>query len=159
MKTSYKSYKSLTLVGILVAGIAVAGCSKSEQGTLAGAAIGGILGSTVGKGNGKLIAIGLGTAVGAMLGGSIGSQLDEMSKRNVHKNVSQTLESYPDGQSGTWQDPNRSISSTTLPTRTFQTSGGEYCREFQQEIQIAGQKETAYGTACRQTDGNWKIVG
>ena len=32
------------------------------------------------------------------------------------------------------------------------------CREFQQTITVGGRTETAYGTACRQPDGDWKIV-
>jgi hypothetical protein len=32
------------------------------------------------------------------------------------------------------------------------------CREFQQNIMIGGQPQKAYGTACRQADGTWKIV-
>ena len=32
------------------------------------------------------------------------------------------------------------------------------CREFQQTIMIGGQPQQAYGTACRQQDGTWKIV-
>jgi surface antigen len=32
------------------------------------------------------------------------------------------------------------------------------CREFQQTIMIGGQPQKAYGTACHQPDGTWKIV-
>jgi hypothetical protein len=32
------------------------------------------------------------------------------------------------------------------------------CREFRQTITISGQPVQAYGTACRQPDGIWKIV-
>jgi hypothetical protein len=32
------------------------------------------------------------------------------------------------------------------------------CREFEQTIMIGGQPQQAYGTACRQQDGTWKIV-
>lgn len=33
-----------------------------------------------------------------------------------------------------------------------------YCREFQRDIIIDGKPERAYGTACLQPDGSWKIV-
>jgi surface antigen len=42
--------------------------------------------------------------------------------------------------------------------RTYQ-SGGSYCREFQNDVTIDGKKENAYGTACRQPDGSWKVQG
>ena len=36
--------------------------------------------------------------------------------------------------------------------------GRPECREFQQTIMIGGQPQRAYGTACHQPDGTWKIV-
>jgi surface antigen len=42
--------------------------------------------------------------------------------------------------------------------RTYQTSAGQYCREYQQTIVVGGQSQSAYGTACRQPDGSWKIT-
>lgn len=47
---------------------------------------------------------------------------------------------------------------SAAPTRTFQ-SNGRYCREFQQEITVGGQRQQGFGTACRQPDGAWQIVG
>ena len=47
---------------------------------------------------------------------------------------------------------------TYTPTNTYQTTTGQYCREFQQTITVGGQTEDAYGTACRQEDGTWQIV-
>jgi hypothetical protein len=32
------------------------------------------------------------------------------------------------------------------------------CREFQQTIVVNGQQQPAYGRACEQPDGSWKIV-
>ena len=33
--------------------------------------------------------------------------------------------------------------------------GGEYCREYQTDVEIGGRLERAYGTACLQPDGTW----
>ncbi len=44
------------------------------------------------------------------------------------------------------------------PVETYQRDDGQYCREFQQTVTIGGKTEEAYGTACRQPDGSWKIV-
>lgn len=35
---------------------------------------------------------------------------------------------------------------------------GEYCREYTKSVRINGQMQTAYGRACLQPDGDWKIV-
>ena len=40
----------------------------------------------------------------------------------------------------------------------FKNNNGRYCREFQQTVTIGGRTAEAYGTACRQPDGSWKIV-
>ena len=42
--------------------------------------------------------------------------------------------------------------------REGHTADGRECREFQQIVTIAGRTEDAYGTACKQTDGSWKIA-
>jgi len=47
---------------------------------------------------------------------------------------------------------------TVTPKPAYQTSSGQYCREFQQSITVGGQTQDAYGTACRQPDGTWKVV-
>ncbi|HEY0902066.1 MAG TPA: hypothetical protein VGD95_08080 [Micavibrio sp.] len=35
---------------------------------------------------------------------------------------------------------------------------GDYCREYTRTVSIGGRLQTAYGTACYQPDGDWKIV-
>ena len=34
----------------------------------------------------------------------------------------------------------------------------EYCREYTREVIVDGQPAQAYGQACRQPDGSWRIV-
>jgi len=33
-----------------------------------------------------------------------------------------------------------------------------YCREYTRKIVIEGQTQTAYGTACMQADGSWRLI-
>ncbi len=33
-----------------------------------------------------------------------------------------------------------------------------FCREYTRQIVIDGEEQTAYGTACRQSDGTWRIL-
>jgi hypothetical protein len=46
----------------------------------------------------------------------------------------------------------------SLPKPAYQASNGEYCREFTQTVSVGGRAQEAYGTACRQPDGSWRIV-
>ena len=34
----------------------------------------------------------------------------------------------------------------------------QYCREYTKTLNIAGQIQQSYGTACMQPDGSWQIV-
>ena len=43
-------------------------------------------------------------------------------------------------------------------TTVYDASSGSYCREYQREVLINGQPVAAYGRACQQPDGSWKIV-
>ena len=55
-------------------------------------------------------------------------------------------------------DPDSGNTGAVTPVRTYQTSTGQYCREYTQTITIGGEKHKSYGTACRESDGSWKIV-
>ena len=45
-----------------------------------------------------------------------------------------------------------------VTTKQGTNSSGLTCREFQQNITVAGKTEEAYGTACLQADGAWSIA-
>ncbi|MBI5439974.1 MAG: hypothetical protein HY900_02050 [Deltaproteobacteria bacterium] len=69
------------------------------------------------------------------------------------------LEYNRTNEATTWVDPDSGQSGSTVPTRTFEGAAGQPCREFMQTVTIGGQPQQAYGTACRQPDGSWHIVG
>ena len=58
----------------------------------------------------------------------------------------------------TWSNPEGGTSGTAVPTRAEPPPSPPNCREFQQTITIAGRPEQAWGRACRQPDGSWRIV-
>ena len=60
------------------------------------------------------------------------------------------------GEQITWDTGD--ASGHVVTTRTGTGSSGLQCREFQQEITVGGETEQAYGTACLQEDGSWKIT-
>ena len=61
---------------ILLAGCTDIGRPKQIGGTLSGAALGGFLGSQVGRGSGRMAATGAGVLLGGILGGAAGESLD-----------------------------------------------------------------------------------
>ena len=141
-----------TLVSALLVAFLLMGCEstgpKTAVGGLGGAAAGGLLAAALG---GK----GTGIAAGSILGALIGRASDRAKAQTA---ASQALESVPSGQSVAWRNPDSGNSGVVTPTRTYQVSTGQYCREYTQTINIGGEKHQSYGTACRQPDGSWKIV-
>lgn len=84
--------------------------------------------------------------------------LDMMSEaqQRAHEAAQIRATTAPLGQRIVWNDSGASGAVTALRDGTDST--GQYCREFQQDVTVGGTVERAYGTACRQPDGAWKIV-
>ena len=134
--------------------------SKEGLGSLLGAVAGAALGSQVGRpgsaGNTAAVA-GL-TLLGAHLGGEIGRSLDRADRMHMARATQAALESGKAGSTASWSNPDSGHSGTVTPQPSFTNQKQQYCREYQQTVTIGGDTETAYGTACRQPDGTWKIV-
>lgn len=144
--------------------LVVAGCASQEGGTLgpktgAGAAIGaaggGLLAAAAG---GKSKGIIAGVLIGGLLGGAIGNSLDQKDRKLAREAASLSLENQPSGTTTNWHNPDSGNSGGFTPTSTYQKADGAYCREYEQTVTVGGEKQKAYGTACRQPDGTWKIV-
>ena len=131
--------------------------SKSTIGMLLGAAIGGLAGSQIGGGSGQLIATGVGVLLGAIVGAEIGKSMDKVDRMYATKTAQNSLEHSRSGTSTTWNNPDTGNYGNITPVNTFR-HGNRYCREYQTEVTIGGQRRSAYGTACRQPDGSWEIV-
>src|SRR5918994_7990095 len=132
----------------LVALTLVAGCTtdgigpKQGFGALGGAAAGGLLGSQVGGGTGKLVAVGAGTILGALLGSEIGSSLDRADQAYAGRAVEQAY-AAPIGQKIVWNNPESGNSGVIVPTREGrQANTNAYCREYQQTVTVGGQNPT-----------------
>lgn len=154
---------SLSKIAFVAAlGLSLAACEsagpKQGAGTVIGAIGGAVAGAQVGKGDGRLAATAVGTLLGALVGSEIGKSLDRADQLAMAQTTQQTLEVEPSGTTNSWRNPDSGNSGTITPTRTYTKNDGQPCREFQQTVTIGGKIEEAYGTACRQADGTWKIV-
>lgn len=135
----------------------VGAANKTTAGTVLGAVGGGLAGSTIGSGSGRLIAVGASTLLGAFIGKSVGESLDRADV-NYANQAQAKAHTAPIGQQIAWSNPESGHSGTITPRREGNDSAGNYCREYQQTVQVGGKTEQAYGTACRQADGSWKVV-
>ena len=151
-------------LGIALAGmVGLGACSqnagdKETLGSLGGAALGGLAGAQIGSGSGQPAATAVGALLGFFIGSEVGKSLDKADQLYAERTADQALETNPTGQSSTWNNPDSGNSGTVTPTRDGYADNGNYCREFQQTITVSGETQQAYGTACRQPDGSWRIV-
>jgi surface antigen len=127
--------------------------SSEVIGGVVGGAIGGLAGSQIGKGRGKIVATAGGTLIGVLLGTSVGRSMDNVDQECF----GQALEHAPDRRPIIWENEH-GHGYEMVPVRSYQAHSGAYCREYQTVATIGGQRQEAYGVACRQPDGAWKIV-
>lgn len=152
-----------SLFGVLALSLLLSACqaqnmgTKEGVGTLGGAAVGGLLGSNIGKGSGRLAATAAGVVLGGWLGNEIGASLDNADRAALGGATSRAY-SAPIGQQITWNNPQSGNAGTITPVRDGYSNDGAYCREFQQSITVGGQKQQGYGRACQQPDGSWRII-
>lgn len=152
------------IVLIIVALLVLSGCApyaggpREQSGTIIGAGTGALLGAQVGGGRGRLVAVAIGTLAGALIGQDIGRTLDRADQIAMQQNAQYALEHAPTQSSTPWRNPDSGNRGEITPIETYQTSAGQYCREYRQTVWIGGEKQEAYGTACRQPDGSWKII-
>jgi surface antigen len=147
------------IVVTLVLALAVTGCTmgpKESGGTVIGGVSGALIGSGISGGRGAGIAIG--ALAGALIGGEIGRSLDRADREEMQRTAQYALERNRVDETATWRNPDSGNYGTVTPRRTYQSAEGRYCREYQQTVFIGGEEQQAYGTACRQPDGTWKIV-
>lgn len=154
-------------VVVLAGGLALAGCAeqggpgtKQTIGGGAGALLGGLAGAAVGKSGSsatRAAATGIGAVAGLIIGSEIGRSMDDTDRQRAHQAAEQAHQA-PIGEEITWNNPDSGNYGTVTPTRDGQNQSGQYCREYRTTVNVGGKVEEAYGTACQQADGTWKIV-
>lgn len=155
MKLALKCFIFISLLSLLQ------GCfnelNKQTGGTLIGGVTGALLGSRFGKNNGNILSTGFGAVAGALIGGQIGKTMDDSDRKLLEISSQQALEYNPIGKVVEWRNPDNNHCGYVTPIKTFINNSGEHCREYSQIIIIDGEKEKAYGTACRKPDGSWQM--
>jgi len=144
----------------LLLALGLTGCMSSDEvgGALIGGTAGAVIGNQFGKGDGNKAAIALGAIIGASVGQQWGASLDESSRDRVTQATTDALRTDSEI---TWENPGNAsgpASGRTVITRRGTNAGGATCREYRNEVMIGDQVQQAYGTACRDANGDWKIV-
>lgn len=155
--------KAGLIVGTMTLALALTACEsarnapKQTAGGLLGGVGGAVVGAQFGGGTGRLVTTAAGALVGAWLGSEVGKSLDNADRAALNQ-AQNNAYAAPVGQPIAWNNPQSGHYGSVTPTRDGTAADGSYCREFQNTVTIDGRTEHAYGTACRQPDGSWKIV-
>lgn len=157
----------MILAALFAGGLAIAGCTQNGTGSgygtkqtiggLGGAALGGLLGSQFGGGTAQLAFTALGAVAGGLVGSEIGRSLDDVDRMKAQQ-AQYEARSAPMGETIVWSNPESGNRGSYTPVREGRRTDGAYCREFQETVTISGRQESAYGVACRQPDGTWRVV-
>ena len=158
--------RKMMKAGVVAAMIAMlAGCAGMSQnettGTILGGLGGAVAGSQFGKGRGNKAMTAIGAVIGAAAGAQIGRSMDQKSRERQAETAVTALERGEVGTAIRWDNPDNAgapAHGSTTVTKTGSNAQGQACREYHQEVWIGGKKEQAYGTACRDATGAWKIV-
>ena len=154
-------------IGLFIAalGTAVSGCATMSEnetvGTILGGVAGAVVGNKFGDGSGRAAATAIGAVIGATAGRNIGQTLDATSRQRAGAATEHALETAGIGESIIWENPDNAggaAHGSATVTRQGADSEGRTCREFHQTVIIGGREEQSYGTACRDENGDWKIV-
>jgi surface antigen len=153
------------LISILALTSFLAGCqeggnsliTRQNATTALGAIGGGILGSNVGKGKGRMLGAAVGALGGAAFGNWLGANLDPKDQKIHYETTQESLETTPIGYSREWNDPQTGVRGEVMPTRTYKMNNRN-CREYTQTIFINGKSHDGHGTACRTPNGTWEIA-
>jgi surface antigen len=70
--------------------------------------------------------------------------------------VQDALEHALSGAAVSVSDPQLASTVSIKPTRTYRSETKHWCREFEENLVVNGEKVTRYGLACRETDGGWR---
>jgi len=151
-----KNIKKLVLVGLLaVTAAEMTACTPGNNtmgATAAGAVAGGLLAHAAFGNSGVAGAIG-----GALVGGIVGNQIGNYMDRRDEENMQKAVATVPVGQQAQWTN-NKGTEYTVRPVKNYRSASNQYCREYQTTVTVDGKSQKAYGKACRQPDGAWKLV-
>ncbi len=142
---------------VILAGCSAGGPNKADSGLAVGAVAGGLLGSAVARGNGRIPAAIVGAFVGGVIGNEIGRSLDKIDRQYAQRAEYNALENGRSGEPVEWRNPDSGRYGAVTPSPPFRR-GRTDCREYTHRVYIDGRSQAMRGTACRNPDGTWSSV-
>lgn len=154
--------RKLLITGfILLSGLNIVGCTPGNNvpgSTLVGATAGGLIASQLFHGDGAFAGVVAGALIGGIVGNKVGNYMDQQDRINMENAIIHT----PVNQQARWTSkrPGPQGQRVTYEVRPVRVTHrhNRYCREYRTTVIIGGRRESAFGRACRMSDGQWKIM-
>jgi len=150
--SNYRRIMIVVALGLVLSGCS--GASKSDNGLAIGAITGGLIGSTVGRGRGRVATAVVGAFIGGVVGSEIGRSLDRQDRLMAQRAEYDALERGRSGERTPWKNPETGRYGEVIPQSPYKR-GSLDCRDYTHTIYIDGRPEQLRGTACRNPDGTW----
>lgn len=146
----------LPLTALLLGGsVALGGCTSTSITSGYGSA----LGAYATTGDERPLDTALMAAMGGGLVGSIArTGLGERERRTALEAEYRALEYTPTGQPVTWRAADGSLSGQVVAASPYRV-GSQDCRQYVHTLSTRAGTDTARGTACRNADGSWSLLG
>jgi surface antigen len=128
-------------------------CNRDAIGAVLGGIAGAAIGSRIGDGDGRTVAIIAGTALGALIGSRIGRSIDDGDRACI----GHALEVGTAGRNVVWQNAATGVNYVVVPGGGSK-SGTSTCRNFTLIALADGKKSTQQGLACQSKPGMWQIA-
>lgn len=153
--------KKLMIISVALMVAACSGNNRMSNGQMIGAVGGGLLGGYVGShfgsGAGNILFMVVGTTVGAAAGYSFGSTLLPSDRSKFENSTQLAMDNVSDGQLLNWTNADTGVAGTITPLKTYYSSEGYYCRDFDATIAAKEGVGAGKGRACRAESGSWLI--
>jgi len=130
---------------------------SAKIGGAVGGIVGGIMGAKMGKGSGKTAAIIIGATLGAMWGEDVARGMTDVDKIFASRTTTDTLEYGKPGETNSWSNPDTGHSGHVKADENYNNDKGENCRNFETTSESEGEDRITKGTACRMSDGEWRV--
>lgn len=106
----------------------------------------------------KVFALSIAMGLSACAGTPALSALSADDRDRLAAVLQTALEKNRTGQAANWESPTTGRRGTVVPLRTYKGPAGRDCRDFQETATAQGETDIAYGAACRDRTGAWRIV-
>ncbi len=141
------------VAGLVFFSLFLASCTgqynKAESGAAMGAIGGAVVGQAIGGNTG-------GTVIGALVGGAVGYMVGNEMDKYDRQQLNHAYEYGVSGRASSWRNPDNGNSYAVTPEPAYSSSEGT-CRRANVKAVIDGRVENTYTTACRDSEGQWKL--